>query len=49
MGYTWQDKAKMFVCKIFNHFPRDKWEYNGTHANCGCCGKVVSKTGSKWA
>lgn len=50
MGYTKWQKFKMFICLIFNHFPTGEWQFNGKHANCKCCGKVISKNliTNKW-
>jgi len=49
MGYTLMDKIKMLICKIFGHFPKDHWHYKIDHANCRCCGKVLSRYGNgKW-
>ena len=48
MGYTLYDRLKMMICKVFNHFPRGEWEYEGTHAHCACCRKIITKYGKRW-
>ena len=42
MRYTFLQRIKMLVCNIFGHFPKNKWEYNGMHATCRCCCKVIN-------
>jgi hypothetical protein len=48
MGYSFSDKVRMFICKVFGHFPRDEWVYNGVHANCKCCKKIVTWEDEEW-
>ena len=44
MNESLSQKIRNFICVLFNHFPKDKWNHEGvTHANCVCCNKVVSK------
>jgi hypothetical protein len=48
MPYSLKDKIRMLICKIFGHFPRGHWEYNGKHATCKCCKHVVTERGGKY-
>jgi len=43
MEESLNQKIRDLICKIFNHFPRNQWYYAGTHANCACCKKVITK------
>ena len=49
MGYTWKQKIKNFICKIFGHFTVGQWVHNDVkHGNCWICGKLVSLIDNKW-
>jgi len=50
MGYSFQQKIRMFICKLFGHFVSDTWEHNGEHGNCKCCKYIVTKNANgKWS
>lgn len=43
-----KQRIKEFICRVFGHFPHNFWTYGVDHAECRCCGKVLSNYGDGW-
>ena len=47
MPYSMSERIRMFICRVFGHFPGDvKWQHEGdTFSVCQCCKHTV-RTGA---